>query len=323
MTKSQRQTDIAPAPPSLWHGAAPAGGGVVLEQLLALLSDSLVMVAVFDDLDRLRASNAAFRDAYFVTQDECPTWSDMMRRNYHADRGTMVSTQDFDTWITSAASRRGKQRNRCIETDLHDGHWLLMHEGTLPNGWQIAIGCDVTAISPAERSLRIDRDTALRASQTDDLTAISNRRHIMDQLSRMIETGRSGAGPIGCACLFDIDHFKRINDMYGHQVGDEVLVSVAKTVRRIARIGDGFGRVGGEEFLLLMPGVTLAEGRRTAETLASALRREAPAARHPALRVTVSGGLSEIRENDTVRGVFARCDKLLYKAKTAGRDRIC
>lgn len=116
----------------------------------------------------------------------------------------------------------------------------------------------------------------------------------------------------------DLDHFTGINDGHGHPVGDEVLASVGRLLRDDARPTDVVGRVGGEEFALLLPGSTLDEAR----TVAERLREAVPHPDHP-VRVTMSIGVSALREvADTQEHLVATADQALYVAKRSGRDRV-
>ena len=246
-----------------------------------------------------------------------------MRDNFHAERGVIVeSTTDIECWLSSVGSRRGQEGHRSFESDLHDGRWLQIHELALSNGWILVFGSDVTALNASNREVRADRDTALNASRTDELTQVSNRRHIMSRLEAATEAAPANSDACGAVGLIDIDYFKAINDTHGHQAGDEVLIQLARKVRADVRVGDAFGRVGGEEFLLIMAGATKAQSRDTLERLMTRIRALRPLEDHPEVAVSVSIGVTDLRPNDTPNSVFQRCDAALYRAKEDGRDRI-
>lgn len=294
----------------------------ILALFMPLIENSAALIAVYDPDDRLRYANSAFREALFIDPDNLSTWEGMMRRNYDARRGTIIETDDIDTWLASAMSRRGKLPTRSFESDLHDGRWLWITETVAPNNWSLFVGTDVTDLGTAGRKLRTDRDFAIKASHTDELTGISNRRHIMMILENLIARKPSAHQPVGCACLFDIDHFKLINDTFGHQAGDQVLVEFTQAMRGAIRLRDGFGRVGGEEFLLIMPATSLSQGETVLERVFETVRHLSPIPASPNHAVTFSGGLTEIRLVDTAETVYSRCDAALYAAKSGGRDRL-
>lgn len=302
----------------------PAQGVVpssVIFQLLGLVESSSALIAAYDPDDRLRFANAAFRAAYFVGPDETPTWEEIMRRNHAAGRGAVLTATDLDAWFTSVLSRRGKVPQRRFETDLLDGRWLNIEETVLPDGWSIFVASDVTTLRASERSLRQARDQALISSHTDELTGVSNRRMILAQLQDTIALAQS-RNAVSCACLLDIDHFKAVNDQMGHLVGDTVLTAFARAVQRNTRTRDCFGRVGGEEFMLVLTDMTIQDAMPRVADILNRVRALRIPGTPPDFTTTCSGGLTDIRPSDTTMSVFSRCDTALYAAKNAGRDQV-
>jgi diguanylate cyclase (GGDEF)-like protein/PAS domain S-box-containing protein len=182
------------------------------------------------------------------------------------------------------------------------------------------------AIIAAQISLAIGRkrleDDLTRLAMTDELTGIANRRYFMQRLTEEIH--RLQRYPAAAVLLMmDIDHFKTVNDSYGHAAGDEVLRVVTRTSLQILRETDLIGRIGGEEFCLFLPQTTQQEAMLVAERL----RREIAGI---ALRsdkgenfsVTVSVGIAGVKPTgETLSGWLSRADKALYAAKAAGRNR--
>lgn len=299
-------------------------------ETLGILQDSFALIGIYDPSETLRYTNKAFREAYFIAEDEPLTWQELMRRNFAAGRGTVIQTDDIEAWIASVRSRRGKMRQRSYESDLHDGRYIWVVETMMPDKTIVYVGTDVTQLKPSERMVRMARDEAMRASTTDELTGVSNRRHIIGQLERIIPGCTGGSvdpheTPLlqgGAACLIDIDRFKSINDTFGHQAGDDVLIALSRSMRETLALSDAFGRVGGEEFLLLFPGQTLGAARARLAVVRQAMARLRPIACAPDRGLTFSGGLTLLKAGDTSAEVFRRCDAALYAAKAAGRDRI-
>jgi diguanylate cyclase (GGDEF)-like protein len=170
-----------------------------------------------------------------------------------------------------------------------------------------------------------DLENALQTIQTlaarDELTGVYNRRHLMEVLRH--EIGRSTrTGTSFCVCLLDLDFFKKINDTYGHQAGDEVLRGFASGAMQRMRTSDYFGRYGGEEFLLILTHTTL-EGARIG---ANRVRSEAEQLRFfdisPDLRISVSIGLAQHQPGEEIEQTLKRADDALYRAKEAGRNRV-
>jgi diguanylate cyclase (GGDEF)-like protein len=294
----------------------------VIDQLVALQAESEALIAVYDPDDCLAYGNSKFRSTFFIEPNERLSWSEIMRRNYYLQRGTRIDASDFEAWLTSTVSRRSKLAHRAFESHLTGGQCLWIVETTLANGWGLFIGTDITELRTDETGLRKDRDTAVKAAQTDELTGISNRRHIMSLLEALMSGQTSTRSRSGCVCVLDIDHFKRLNDHYGHIVGDEVLKGVAQIVRTNIRLKDMFGRVGGEEFLLVMPDCSIKDAERTLARILNLIRQSSPSRIHPALRLTCSAGVTDIRPCDDIKTVYKRADESLYAAKQNGRDKL-
>jgi diguanylate cyclase (GGDEF)-like protein len=158
-------------------------------------------------------------------------------------------------------------------------------------------------------------------AELDELTGSFNRRCIM----RMLEEEISCAHRTGSSCsiaLIDLDWFKRINDTYGHPTGDEVLRTFAISVFANIRSIDRFGRFGGEEFLLVLPGAPCEQAARIVDRLRAIIAELDWSAFSPGMRVTVSAGLATLRTDENPDAILARADRALYEAKAQGRNRI-
>ena len=291
-------------------------------QLAQLMEHAGNLVAVFDPEDRLRFANRAFRAAWFVADDEEPLWPDLMRRNFHAQRGTVITATDFDAWLRSTQARRGKAGFRAFETDLHDGSWLWMTETMQPSGWMLCVASDISSIRPDERTLRQDRDFAIKAAQTDELTGIASRRYVMGKLGELLGPPGEDTSDVGCLAVLDIDNFKYINDRFGHGVGDAVLKDFAITIQRHVRKTDVFGRVGGEEFILILPNTAMEDAEAIMQRMLVAIRHSRPLPDQVSFRYTFSAGLAWIARGDDPADVYRRADLALYAAKMRGRDQI-
>lgn len=287
-----------------------------------LMENAGNLIAVYDPEDRLRFANRAFRAAWFIDEHEEPLWPDLMRRNYHAGRGTVIQTADFETWLRSTLARRGKSGLRAFETDLHDGRWLWMTETMQPDGWMLCVASDISSIRPDERSLRQDRDFAIKASQTDELTGLPSRRYVMGKLGELVGSSGPADEDVGCLAALDIDNFKYINDRFGHGVGDAVLKDFAVTLQRHVRKTDVLGRVGGEEFLLILPNTAMTDAEAIVQRMLAAVRHSRPLPDQVSFRYTFSAGLALVARADDPAGVYRRADLALYAAKMRGRDQI-
>jgi len=159
---------------------------------------------------------------------------------------------------------------------------------------------------------------AITAAETDPLTGIANRRKLLDAIARHVDVARSGSAELSCA-MIDIDHFKGINDRFGHAVGDRVLQSLVATAREALRAGDLIGRLGGEEFVIVLPNAAEDQAVLIGERIRAAIETTRvdglPA-------VTVSIGVATYAADPSATELLARADAALYAAKRAGRNAI-
>ncbi len=157
-------------------------------------------------------------------------------------------------------------------------------------------------------------------ARTDSLTKLANRRAFDDCLEKGVARFRKEGRPM-CLLLFDVDHFKKFNDTYGHQAGDEVLRQVANTLTRAAKATDLACRYGGEEFGLVMPNTSISHARIAAERIRAAIEATQVEFEGQTLSVTASMGVAEIMKNDDAACLIRRSDEAIYCAKGAGRNR--
>jgi len=167
------------------------------------------------------------------------------------------------------------------------------------------------------KSLEIIRDMAMH----DDLTGFYNRRHLMERIEA--EKNRSiRTGTVFSLAMLDIDHFKNINDTYGHQIGDSVLIDFSAIIRSVLRKTDFCGRYGGEEFLIVLTDTDLKAAKVFAERIRAKVEESSFAALGRNSKVTVSIGLAESRKSENIEKTISRADEAMYKAKRNGRNRV-
>jgi two-component system cell cycle response regulator len=193
---------------------------------------------------------------------------------------------------------------------------------------------DQVQLGPAFRlryALMDDDDVSLRGglyeySVRDSLTRAFNRRYLLERLFLEILHVQRAGGAVAIV-MFDLDHFKALNDTYGHLAGDRALLAVADDVRRALRREDVFARYGGEEFIILARETTHPEAIRLAERVRRSIAALCLSACRTRVSVTVSVGVASLSELDaptaSARALIALADTRLYAAKAAGRDRVC
>ena len=246
-----------------------------------------------------------------------------------------------DEWAGARAIRNGETSiDEEIRIQCFDGSSKIILNSAIPLrdetgriSGAIMVNQDITSRIHAEEQLR-EANLAVDAAnlqlqevlkrerlnaRTDELTGLSNRRHFFEVGQQLFNVAQRYGTPLS-VLLFDIDHFKRINDQYGHQLGDEVLKAVGRIAKERVRDADLLARYGGEEFIVILPNTDSEEAFAAAEHIRQGIAECRGMASEPGLTVTVSVGIAEILPNETLRQLIARADQALYAAKNAGRN---
>jgi len=211
--------------------------------------------------------------------------------------------------------------------------WLLFQPSSMQVGIAVAVLVFSSFVVSATRKLSVALETAFRltrqmerahnistrAAQTDELTGLMNRRAFFEHAQLLYEQCRHNQQPL-CALMMDMDHFKDINDTYGHQAGDQVLRQIGEVISTSFRQADVYGRLGGEEFAVLLPNTSLEVARDIAEQLIKAI---AGLASEPVHGLTASLGVASTHPlGQDLHGLMNTADKALYRAKALGRNQV-
>ncbi len=281
-------------------------------------------------------SNTQFEQTFGYLPHEIPMMADWARLAYPDAEERRAAFAFWDAAVAQASERQddgllapcefqvtrrdGEVRDVVISATLLDDLLICAFiDRTDRKRTEIELMQARDAAEQANRALQAANQELHRLATTDQLTEIWNRRHFEESVG--IETARARRYSEALSLiLFDIDHFKLINDTHGHQAGDKVLVTLAARVRAHLRQGDLMARWGGEEFVVLLPRCPAPDARQLAE----ALRRVIEAEPFPVVgRVTSSFGVSAYRLGEGHDAWFKRVDDALYAAKTEGRNRVC
>ncbi|MEL0169289.1 MAG: diguanylate cyclase [Pseudomonadaceae bacterium] len=181
---------------------------------------------------------------------------------------------------------------------------------------------DVTGVAVNKRQLESANTKLQELALRDGLTGLLNRRYWESCLEREFARHQRYDSPVSLV-IFDIDHFKRVNDTYGHQTGDEVIRATARATTELARETDFAGRYGGEEFVVLLPGTTLDGAAQFAERLRHAVEQQIVDFQGSPLTYTISLGVAAITDDmPDYQALLEQADKALYASKEGGRNRV-
>ncbi|MED5490969.1 MAG: diguanylate cyclase [Pseudomonadota bacterium] len=181
---------------------------------------------------------------------------------------------------------------------------------------------DVTGVAVNKRQLESANTKLQELALRDGLTGLLNRRYWESCLEREFARHQRYDNPVSLV-IFDIDHFKRVNDTYGHQTGDEVIRATARITSQLVRETDFAGRYGGEEFVVLLPGTTLDGAAQFAERLRSTIERQQLDYQGSPLTFTISLGVATLADDMAgYQALLERADKALYQSKEGGRNRV-
>ena len=223
-------------------------------------------------------------------------------------------TPDFN-WLAYIDEHHDREHKvKMYDHSKHQYRIFLIKDARSPfhgEDLHIITMTDISELEDAYRSMSFQ-------AMTDELTGIYNRRHFLHTLAVEYARVQRDGGTFSMV-MFDLDHFKRVNDTYGHSIGDKLLKSVVSLVRKHIRESDTFARWGGEEFIILAPGMSLHNAYLTAEKL----RLKIEACTFETIgNITASFGIVEYREGCSEESLINRVDAMLYEAKHAGRNRV-
>lgn len=212
--------------------------------------------------------------------------------------------------------------------------WMLQQPSTLQLSIAVAvlvfstfaINATMSLADALEKAFRLTREMewahrlSIQAARIDELTGLNNRRAFYEHAQQVYGQCRAQQRSM-CAVMLDMDHFKLINDTYGHQVGDQVLQEMGRVIVQSFRAGDVHGRLGGEEFAVLLPDTSLEEARRMTEALIVTL---GGLQIERARGITASLGVATSQADDVdLHSLLNRADQAMYRAKAQGRNRVC
>jgi diguanylate cyclase (GGDEF)-like protein len=278
--------------------------------------------AIFDREDRFIFVNATFARWGFEQEPDnliSRQFTDCVLQAYQQQVGVRIETDDIQQWLQKARSKRWSQPFRAFEVDLRDGRWMLVSEQVIGEHFLFLHATDVTRTKNLEFELRQAREELHTQAHHDELTGVPNRRAFIQHLKHEIDRREREKSPLTLA-IFDLDHFKRINDQYGHPVGDQVLMAVTQRVGEEIRKTDLLARIGGEEFGIILNGLDNDACHMVLERIRHRLCDKPIMVDDVHVDCTISIGATCFREPDKLESLFNRADENLYLAKHRGRN---
>ncbi|MEH6648443.1 MAG: diguanylate cyclase [Motiliproteus sp.] len=288
--------------------------------LLTALDQTADGIGILSPDDQVIYANKHFA-ALFCDQPDSligKTFNQKIIQTHRAPDGLNIETDNIDDWLAYANSKRRKQPFRSIEIDTKDGRWMLLSEQILDDGHMLVYFTDISHQKQDEKQLRQLTNRLQYQADTDELTGTNNRRNFLKQTQLQLEHNRRQQTP--CALLLlDIDHFKQINDRYGHPGGDQVLIDMVTVFQQALRSYDILGRIGGEEFAVFVPEADARTALNIAERIRIAVNQWPFEYQQQDINITISIGLVSDDGSHDLQTLFKHADKALYQAKDNGR----
>jgi len=208
-----------------------------------------------------------------------------------------------------------------LVVEQHDADAEARIRNTLLLNIGLSLGVMTLVLLVAHFTLKVYQRRLEEMATTDGLTGVANR-HVFDSIVEQVRRSAKRRHKKVSLVSIDIDHFKEVNDTYGHQAGDEILKAVANGIQEQIRESDTLCRWGGEEFLLLLDDCTLQQAAERAESVRKFIKKQVIQIKGENVRVTLSCGVTECRVDEPLFEVVTRVDEALYRAKREGRDRV-
>lgn len=283
-----------------------------LETLYAALDNVQSGLLILDGKLQAVYSNPALHRLFktFSQQEirsRAHTYEELLRASQAAN------SVDAEDYVASRLAWVRSGEGKPMDLKMSTGSVVRCHLAVLPDNGRMLIYSDVTDIVRGAEALE-------QLATTDGMTGIYNRRHFMTLADLEWSKASRYERPLSLL-LLDIDHFKAINDTYGHQVGDEVIVRLAALATSCKRTPDLLARIGGEEFALLLPETDLEQAAIAADRLRAQVASDVLSVRDHSIRATVSiGTATRNAQTTSLSQLIAFADKALYEAKRAGRN---
>jgi len=278
--------------------------------------------AIFDRDEQLTYCNQRFADILNVVmeQGQAHYWDEILRANFNLGRGVKIDSGDIEAFIQYTLEVRRSRPFRLFEVDFVDGRWFLFSEQVNRNGELLMQLKEITKQKVLEDTLHQELSNLRREATTDELTRIGNRRSLIESVnSELNRCRRTGAAM--SMLLFDLDHFKSVNDTHGHLAGDAALKQVALLLKSALRAYDILGRIGGEEFAIFLSNTSAEEAKEIAERIRISIAETRFSHEGAVIPLAVSVGITTLGCDALFEQLYQQADEALYQSKANGRNR--
>lgn len=278
---------------------------------------------IYDKNDTLIYCNPAFAELNYHTKDQLigKSFQEITRLNFLSGRGSKVDSGNLDVFLQYAQEIRRSRSFRLFEVDYLDGRWFLFSEQMNDNQDLLVQIKEITKQKVLQRGLETSIEKMSELALTDELTGCANRRgfvsSVESELSRCRRTGTSMT-----MALIDLDFFKKVNDQYGHQIGDAALQHVATLIKKQLRQYDILGRIGGEEFALFLSHTNQINAFHITDRIRNLVADTPLNIQDKSIALSISIGIATQGCNTTFEQLYTESDYALYQAKDMGRNRV-
>ncbi len=284
------------------------------QQYLQLMLDTQDSIVVVTNTHLISANKSFYNFFGFKDYEDFNKKHDCICE-FFVDKGDEYITRKIngEAWFKYVARHPKKTHKVVIRKDNKEYIFVLTSQKMDYKGEDryVVVLTDITEVETQRKTLQL-------VATTDPLVKIPNRLKFDSMLNKELDNFKKN-GKTFSLIFFDIDHFKQINDTYGHKIGDKILIELTKVVSKVIRKSDIFARWGGEEFAIILPGANIKKAYEIAQKIRQTIEKHDF---NIEKKVTCSFGVTEVEKGDSQTSIVTRVDSALYKAKNSGRNRI-
>lgn len=285
------------------------------------IEDSKEGYAIYSAEDRIIYCNAVFADFYRLpVSGMVGLHFDELIRYCHKNKvGSKIDDPDVENFLSYVRTVRRCRPYRAFEVDFYDGRWFLISEQINSDGELLQQMKELTKQKLTLQYLEHSVESLSEIALTDELTKAANRRGFVQAVERELDRGARNDTPSTLA-LIDLDHFKPINDRFGHLVGDQILVHLSNQIQSQLRPYDVFGRIGGDEFALFLGDTNHAQAIEICERIRNTVEGNPMQVEASLIDLALSIGVTSQQASVRFEQLYQEADAALYRAKAQGRN---